>query len=341
VRHAEDDGVMITPQRPIVIAHRGACGYLPEHTLEAKALAHGMGADFLEQDVVLSSDGVLLVLHDLCLDAVTDVATRHPQRARADGHWYAIDFAWEELGGLRVRDRLDPSTGQPDFPGRFPIGDPGDPSPFRLHTLEEELTLIRGLNRSTGRDAGIYLELKEPAWHEAQGQDLATPVVDTLRRHGYLKAGERVYIQCFDPETLERLHPLVPQVPLIQLIGEPAWWPRPPADFATMRTTAGLDRVSRYAAGVGPWIGHLLADTDPGGRPRCTDLVNQAHQAGLGVHPYTLRRDLLPRGFATFDSALEYLLDLGIDGIFTDFPDLAVRGRDAWHARQGDGSRAP
>ena len=108
-----------------------------------------------------------------------------------------------------------------------------------------------------------------------------------------------------------------------------------------MRTTAGLDQVSRYAAGVGPWIGHLLAGTEPDGRPRCTDLVDQAHQAGLRVHPYTLRRDLLPPGFATFDSALEYLLDLGIDGIFTDFPDLAVRGRDLWLARREHGSRAP
>ena len=332
---------MITPHGPIVIAHRGASGYLPEHTLEAKALAHGMGADFLEQDVVLSGDAVPLVLHDLTLDAVTDVATRYPGRARADGHWYAIDFAWEELGGLRLRERLDPRTGRPAFPGRFPIGDPGGQSPFRLHTLDTELTLIRGLNRSTGREAGIYLELKEPAWHEHQGQDLATAVLDVLGRHGYLKAGEPVYIQCFDPEQLERLHRLVPQIPLIQLIGEPSWWPRPPADFATMRATAGLDRVSRYAAGIGPWIGHLLAGTDPGGRPRCTDLVDQAHQAGLRVHPYTLRRDLLPPGFATFDSALGYLLDLGIDGIFTDFPDLAVRCRDAWHARQGDRARAP
>lgn len=332
---------MITPHRPIVIAHRGASGYLPEHTLEAKALAHGLGADFLEQDVVLSGDDIPVVLHDLCLDAVTDVATRHPQRTRADGHWYAIDFAWEELRGLRVRERLDPTTGQPDFPGRFPTGDPGGPGPFRLHTLDEELTLIRGLNRSTGREAGIYLELKEPAWHEAQGQDLPATVLAVLGHHGYLEAGEQAYIQCFEPETLERLHRLVPQIPLIQLIGEPAWWPRPPADFATMRTTAGLGLVSRYAEGVGPWIGHLLAGTDPGGRPRCTDLVDQAHQAGLRVHPYTLRRDLLPPGFATFDSALEYLLDLGIDGIFTDFPDLAVRGRAAWYARQRDGSRAP
>lgn len=332
---------MSAPTPPIVIAHRGASGYLPEHTLEAKALAHGLGADFLEQDVVLTGDGMPLVLHDLTLDAFTDVTTRHPQRARADGHWYAIDFAWEELRGLRVRERLDPQTDRPVFPGRFPIGDPGGQCPFRLHTLDEELTLIRGLNRSTGREAGVYLELKEPAWHEGQGQDLATPVLNLLGRHGYLAAGERVYIQCFDPQTLERLHRLVPQAPLIQLIGEPAWWSRPPADFAAMRTTAGLGLVSRYAAGIGPWIGHLLAGTDPEGRPRCTDLVALAHQAGLRVHPYTLRRDLLPPGFATFDSALEYLLDLGIDGIFTDFPDLAVRGRDAWHDRQRDGSRAP
>ena len=332
---------MITSPTPIVIAHRGACAYLPEHTLESKALAHGLGADFLEQDLVLSGDGVPLVLHDLTLDAVTDVATRYPGRARADGHWYSIDFAWGELGGLRVRERVDPQTGQPVFPGRFPNGDPGGQSPFRLHTLDDELTLIRGLNRSTRREAGIYLELNEPAWHEAQGQDLAAAVLAVLGYHGYLKDGERIYIQCFDPETLERLHGLVPQVPLIQLIGEPAWWPWPPADFATMRTTAGLDQISRYAAGIGPWIGHILTGRDPHGRLCCTDLVDQARQSGLRVHPYTLRRDLLPQGFATFESALASLLDQGVDGIFTDFPDLAVRCRDAWCARQGYGSSAP
>ena len=332
---------MASRDRPIVIAHRGASGYLPEHTLESKTLAHALGADFLEQDLVLSGDGIPLVLHDLSLDAVTDVATRSPGRARGDGHWYAIDFTWEELSILRVRERLDPRSGRPAFPDRTQSWSLEGQSPFRLHTLDQELTLIRSLNRTRGRESGIYVEIKEPAWHAAQGRDLAAAALAVLERHGYLETGERIYIQCFDPRCLRRVHGLAPQVPLIQLVGEPGWWPRAPADFATMRTPAGLAQVRRYAAGLGPWIGHLLSETGPDERPRFTDLVELAHRAGLLVHPYTLRRDALPHGFSTLDSLLGTLLDLGIDGVFTDFPDLAVRYRDAWCERHGGAHPSP
>jgi glycerophosphoryl diester phosphodiesterase len=332
---------MAAQDRPIVIAHRGASGYLPEHTLESKVLAHALGADFLEQDLVLSGDGIPLVLHDLSLDAVTDVAARYPGRARDDGHWYAIDFSWQELSALGVRERLDLATGRPTFPDRFPSFDLKGQSPFRLHTLDEELTLIRGLNRTRGRESGIYVEIKEPAWHETQGRDLTVAALAVLGRHGYLEPGERIFIQCFDPRCLRRIHGLAPQVPLIQLVGEPGWWPRAPADFAAMRTPAGLAPVRRYAAGLGPWIGHLLAETGPDQQPRFTDLVDLAHRAGLLVHPYTLRRDSLPQGFSTLESLLGTLLDLRIDGVFTDFPDLAVRYRDAWCERHGSAHPSP
>lgn len=323
----------MTQERPIVIAHRGASGYLPEHTLEAKALAHGMGADYLEQDLVLTRDGVPLVLHDLHLDEVTDAADRFPERARPDGRRYVIDFSLAELGRLRVHERNHPGTGRPLYPDRFPATDHPGASPFRLHTLDEELTLIRGLNRATGRQVGIYAELKEPDWHRGEGQDLVASVLPVLERHGYQTADDRVYLQCFDPRTLLELKERVPGIPLIQLIGESHWWPQPPADFEAMRTTAGLAAVCRYAAGIGPWIGHLLLETGPAGRPGGTDLVALSHATGLLVHPYTLRRDPLPQGFATFEALLESLLDLGVDGIFTDFPDLAVRCRDAWRSR--------
>lgn len=324
---------MSAPTSPIVIAHRGASGYLPEHTLEAKALAHGMGADYLEQDLVLTRDGVPLVLHDIHLDTVTDAAKCYPNRARSDGRWYAIDFSLAELRRLRVHERTDPATDQPVYPNRFPLSHGPATSPFRLHTLDEELTLIRGLNRSTGREVGIYAELKEPAWHHIQGQDLVSAVLPVLARRGYQTAADRVFIQCFDPQTLQGLHKRVPGIPLIQLIGEPQWWAQPAADFAAMRTPEGLAAVSAYAAGIGPSIGHILAEPGPGGRPGFNDLVALAHSAGLLVHPYTARRDALPSGFDTFDSLLQALiLNPGIDGFFTDFPDLAVRRRDACQA---------
>ncbi len=312
--------------RPIVIAHRGASGYLPEHTLAGKAMAHAMGADYLEQDLVLSRDGVPVVLHDLQLDEVTDVARRFPARARSDGRWYAIDFDLVELRRLGVRERLDPATGRAVYPERFPLGPEGAEGLFRLHTLDEELTLIRGLNRSTGREAGIYPELKAPAWHRSEGHDMVATVLQVLERHGYLEPGERIYVQCFEPETLKRLRGELGQaVPLTQLLGEPHWWPESPADFPRMRTPAGLAEIAGYAAGVGPWIGHILPGRQSTGVPRRTDLVAEAHAVGLLVHPYSFRRDQVPEGLGTFEDLLRiFVHDLKVDGLFTDFPDLAV-----------------
>src|SRR6266478_3317261 len=153
----------------IIIAHRGASGYLPEHTLEAKAVAHAMGADFLEQDLVLSMDGVPVVMHDIHVDTVTDVARRFPDRKRADGRYYAIDFTLAELKSLHITERFNPKTGRAVYEGRFPLWQ----STFAIPTLEEELQLIQGLNRSTGRNVGIYPEIKSPSWHrEKEHQDI-------------------------------------------------------------------------------------------------------------------------------------------------------------------------
>jgi glycerophosphoryl diester phosphodiesterase len=321
----DGDGMIRT--RPIVIAHRGASGYLPEHTLAGKAMAHALGADYLEQDIVLSRDGVPLVLHDIVLDETTDVASRFPDRARPDGRWYAIDFDLSELRCLSVRERLDPASGCALYPDRFPLQTAPSERLFGIATLDEELRLIRGLNRSTGRVAGIYPELKAPAWHFGQGQDILANVLPVLERYGYLSPGERIFLQCFEPDALMRLHrELAGMLPLIQLIGEPDWWPEPPADFARMRSCEGLAEIARYAIGIGPWIGHLSRGLDAAGRLCTTSLAADARAAGLLVHPYTFRRDRLPAGFASFEDLLRVFADdLGIDGLFTDFPDLALR----------------
>jgi glycerophosphoryl diester phosphodiesterase len=310
---------------PIIIAHRGASAYLPEHTLAGKAMAHAMDADFLEQDVVLTRDGQAIVLHDLYLEGVTDVARRFPDRARADGRWYAIDFSLAEIRSLRLHERQDPATGQPIFPERFP----SETDVFRIHTLEEELSLIRGLNRSTGRTAGIYVELKHPAWHITEGLDPVPVLMRELDRAGYRGPEDRVYIQCFEPDTLRRLREEIgTRIPLIQLIGENAWSPDLPVDFERMRTPAGLAAVAEYADGIGPWIGQIHLGVDEAGAHRTTRLVDDAHAAGLLVHPYTLRRDALPEGFGDFEALMRFfLVDQDVDGVFTDHPDLAVRLR--------------
>jgi glycerophosphoryl diester phosphodiesterase len=302
--------------RPAVIAHRGASGYLPEHTLAAKALAHGMGADFLEQDVVATRDGELLVFHDLTLDAMTDVAQRLPGRGRADGLHYVVDFSLEEVRTLTVRERRNPDTGQLRFPGRFPDGGGG----FRIHTLDEELGFVRALNRSTGREAGIYPEIKEPEWHRRHGIDLGAAILECLDRHGYGSPGAPAFVQCFDAGELRRVRKeLGCRLPLVQLLeGQ--------GSGGSVPTPGELAGVREYADGIGPSISLI---TPAGPAAPGTGLIAAAHDAGLLVHPYTFRRDELPRGFGDFEVLLDvFLRGLGADGVFTDFPDLVRRYLD-------------
>ncbi len=307
-----------SPTGKLVIAHRGASGYLPEHTLAAKAMAHAMGADFLEQDVVLSRDEVAVVLHDITLEATTNVASVFPGRARDDGRYYAIDFDWAELRQLSVNERVN-AEGAARYPLRFPA----DAPLFRLHTLAEELALVRGLNSSTGRVAGIYPELKAPRWHAAQGKDVGAVVGRVLAESGYGGGDAPVFVQSFDAAALKAFPETTGlDLPLVQLIGENRWWPEDPNDFDAMRTPAGLDAIAEYAAGIGPWFQQLVSGLEPGGSPASTGLAGEARTWGLVVHPYTLRADQLPEGIASFEQLLELLLvEEDVDGVFTDHPD--------------------
>ena len=308
--------------RPLIIAHRGASGYLPEHTLEAKALAYGMGADYLEQDVVASRDDQLLVLHDIRLDRVTDVARRFPDRHRADGHFYARDFDLDEILSLRAWERLGSNGKDVEFPNRYPARS----GSFRLASFEEELEFIAGLNRSTGRTVGIYPEIKRPAWHQANGVDLAEKLLEVLDQFGYREAGDRVFVQCFDAKEVERLrNDLNCKLQLIQLIGNNDWH-ESATDYDQLRTEEGMAQVAETADGIGPglWQLYTLAEID--GQPVSTGLVSLAHSLDLAVHPYTFRADQLPRGFESFEAAVQWFsATLGIDGLFTDFPDQAMQ----------------
>jgi len=318
------------PARPIaesenmnsftVIAHRGASGYLPEHTLEGAAMAHAMGVDYIEQDVVLTRDDVLVVLHDLYLDAVTDVAQRFPGRRRADGRHYAIDFTLDEIRSLRVHERLQ-DNGRPEFRGRFPAAT----AIFRVPTLAEEIELIRGLNDSTGRAVGLYIEPKSPAWHREQGKDLVAAVLDLLARYGLNGADDKVLLQSFDPAALryarEELHC---GLRMVQLIGENRWR-ESPADFDFLRSPDGLAEIAQYAQGIGPWLPQVI-DIEGTSPSDISDLVARARQLGLFVHAYTLRADQLPSSVGSMAEAVRLLVeDAGLDGVFTDHPDQVIR----------------
>ena len=304
--------------RPLIIAHRGASGYLPEHTLPAKALAYAMGADFLEQDVVATRDDELVVLHDIHLDRVTNVAELYPDRARSDGRFYVRDFDLDEIRGLSVWERMN-EDGSPVYPNRFPPRSGN----FRIHTLADELQLVDGLNKATGGQTGVYPEIKAPAWHKQEGIDISPALLEVLGQHGYASREDAAFVQCFDDAELRRIRDqLGCKLRLVQLIGENSWG-ESATDYDELRTPSGLKALSATVDGVGPWINQLYRLARKGAPPRPSGFVESAHAAGLQVHPYTLRRDSLPPGFETLDALLDFLIDeLEIDGLFTDFPDI-------------------
>jgi glycerophosphoryl diester phosphodiesterase len=311
-----------------VIAHRGASGYLPEHTLEGVAMAHGMGVDYIEQDVVLTRDDVLIVLHDLYLDAVTDVAERYPGRARADGRYYAIDFTLEEIRHLRVHERTGPD-GEPLHPDRFPH----QSGLFGVPTLQEEIILIQGLNRSTGRHVGLYIEPKAPAWHQAEGKDLMAAVLALLADHGLNRADDKVLLQSFDFNALRRAHEeFGTELRLVQLIGENDWQ-ESPTDFEFLQTEAGLREVAQFAHGIGPWLPQVIAIEDDGS-VAVTPLTSLAQSLGLFVHAYTLRADQLPPALSSLPKAVCMLVEeVNLNGVFTDQPDQVIASLRSAHCR--------
>jgi len=288
---------------PLIIGHRGACGYAAENTLASAALAHAQGADLVELDVILSRNGELVVCHDLHLDELTDVATRFPGRARRDGLTYVLDLDWAELRTLQVGPRHDGTPAPRVFP------------PQPLATLGEHLDQLAALNRSAGRSVELYLELKSPVWHTAAGRDLCAATLACLARHGLTRATDPVIVESFDPTALKRLRTeFKTSLRLTQLLGENAW-NEASCDYDAMRTDAGLRDIATHAQAVATNLEHAHAP-----------FVRAAHSAGLDVHAYTFRTDALPTGFTTVETALQALVhDAGLDGLFTDQPDAVAR----------------
>ncbi|PQO43396.1 glycerophosphodiester phosphodiesterase [Blastopirellula marina] len=304
-----------------VFAHRGASGYLPEHSLPAKAMAYAQGADFLEQDVVLTKDGIPLVLHDIHLEGITDVAQRFPERKREDGRYYAIDFTLEEIKRLTATQRRNPKTGKGVYPERFPL----DGYAYQLHTLEEEIRFIQGLNASTGRNVGLFTELKKPTFHQAEGSDIAKAAYDVLTRYGYGKEKDSAcWVQCFEQTTLRRLRDEFGWQGRLMMIysgGKPG---PDGSDYDALATATGLQELAKFADGVFPDLPRVVT-WDENRQPHCSEFTKAAHAAGLRVITGVIRRDDLPQNCPSVDALHEALFNnAGVDDVCTDFPDLSV-----------------
>lgn len=304
--HKPEPTMEIQKNKKLVIAHRGASGYLPEHTLPAKAMAYAMGVDYLEQDLVLSKDNVPIVIHDIHLETVTDVAQKFPNKKRIDGRFYVIDFTFNELKQLNVSERFDPATNKAVFPNRFPVLI----STFKLHSLQEEIEFIQGLNKSTGKNMGIYPEIKEPEFHRKEGRDISKIVLKVLNDYGYKTKNDNCMLQCFDANELKRIrNEFKSELFLVQL--------------TEFKIDEKLEEIATYADGIGPWV-HQIIKGKENGKWQITNLVANAHKLNLKIHAYTFRMDQLG-DFDSFEELLKVALyEANVDGVFTDFPDKVV-----------------
>lgn len=341
---------------PIVIGHRGgAAGYLPDHTLENYVLAIELGAEFVEVDLVATKDGHLIVRHEPNLIDTTNVKEipRFAARRRVeildgvptDGYW-ARDFTLKEIKELGAVQPL--ADRDQSFNGRY-----------RIPTFEEVLDLARRKSHEMGRRIGIYPETKHPTYHQSFGLPLEDRLLAILQRVGWNHREAPVFIQSFETANLKYMRTKT-RVRLIQLVDgagvnpdgsisfekpfdKPYDWvvSGRPGVFGDLVTPEGLAEVKRYADGIGPWKYYLMSTACKAGTGDCsderdrvllppTDVVANAHKAGLLVHPFTFRNE--PKRLASdFEGnpVNEYLAfyELGIDGVFSDFADTAFAAR--------------
>ena len=327
---------------PLVIGHRGACGYRPEHTLASYALAIDLGADYLEPDLVSTRDGVLVARHENEIGGTTDVARRREfasrrttkvVEGRARTGWFTEDFTLTELKTLRAVERIPRvRQGNTLYDGRFEIP-----------TLQEVVDLAQRAGERTGRTIGIYPETKLPSYFAGLGLALEEPLVDVLHRNGYRTADDPVFVQSFEVGNLRALSRRT-GVRLVQLLagsGSPydvqACGGR--LTYDDLASPEGLAELATYASGIGPAKDRVIPRTADGHLDQPTSLVDAAHRLGLLVHAYTFRNEnaYLPADLRLGSRPADYgrafteyraFWAAGVDGVFSDNPDTARLARD-------------
>ena len=323
----------------IIIAHRGASGERPEHTIEAYRLAIEQGADFIEPDLVLTKDGVLVARHENKISETTNVAAKPEFAGRKatktiDGEkmtgWFTEDFTLAELKTLRARERL-PQLRKANmaYDGQFEVP-----------TFEEILELVKIESAKTGRPVGIYPETKHPSYFSSIGLPHEVALLTLFTKYGHVEKAALVFIQSFEVGNLQALRGKT-KLRLIQLMdekGSPA--DRPNLNYPSMARPDGLKAIAEYADGIGPNKALVIPRNMLGALSDPTALVADAHRLGLAVHPWTFRREnyFLPLGSKSginpaangdLESEIRAFLAAGVDGIFSDNPAQAVKARDA------------
>jgi glycerophosphoryl diester phosphodiesterase len=311
----------VAAHRPIVIGHRGASGYVPEHTLTSYFIAIQQGADYAEPDLVMTKDGVLVARHENEISGTTDVAdhaefARRRTRKSIDGveleGWFTEDFTLAELKTLRARERI------PEIrPANTRFNDQ-----FEIPTFDEILRLIQSFRP---RKVGVYPETKHPTYFDDLGLSMDRPLLAALKRYGYKGPKAPVFIQSFEVVNLKRLRKKtnLPMVQLIEAEGSPFNDKR---TYAEIISPAGLKEVATYANAIGPNKSLIIPRDSDGKQTAPTSLVRDAHAAGLGLHPWTFRAEanFLPTG-TDLTSEIQAFVAAGIDGFFTDQPDIGAR----------------
>jgi glycerophosphoryl diester phosphodiesterase len=330
-------------QGPLVIAHRGASGYRPEHTLASYALGARMGADYIEPDLVTTKDGVLIARHEPEIGGTTDVA-EHPEFADRkvtkvlDGvevnGWWAEDFTLAEIKTLRAKERI---------PAIRP-GNAAFDKTYRIPTFQEVIDLSERLSKELRRPIGIYPETKHPTYFRSIGKPLEPALIRTLERNGLNRKRANVFVQSFETTNLKQLNNRL-KVPLVQLMDSATARPYDlvakgdPTTYGDLATRKGLRGIARYADGVGPNAQLIVPRNPDGSSAAPTSFVTDAHEAGLLVHPFTFRRENSflplerrssadPAGIGDLKGEIQKFIQLGVDGYFTDNPDVGVLARD-------------
>lgn len=325
-----EEAAMAASKAPIVIGHRGACGYRPEHTLASYELAIEMGADFIEPDLVSTKDGVLVARHENEISGTTDVAEKFPARKTAktiDGQkvegWFTEDFTLAELKTLRAKERLE-------------FRDHSHDGKYEVPTFQEVIDLAKMQSLAKGRTIGIYPETKHPTYFRSIGLGLEAPLVKALKAAGWDKAESPVFIQSFEIANLKDMRAMI-DVPLVFLYDEPGMRPydfvaaNDKRTYADLMKPEELKAIAAFAKGIGPWKRLIVGENPDKTLKAPNSLIEDAHKAGLVVHPYTFRNE--PRYLAPEykgDPEAEYIqfFKLGVDGVFSDFSDTAVKARD-------------